>query len=142
MAEVREPDRLGVRGSRLWCEVTASYPAIMGRQAELEILTESCRIVDRLEKLDEILSGEAEEWARFRLPRSDDQPLVLMIDGALAESRQQQNVLKQLLASLRIPDEAGKRAGIRPARGSYQPKGAGTGSVSSLDRARGRAGSA
>jgi 23S rRNA maturation mini-RNase III len=54
---------------------------------------------------------------------------------AWVEARQQANILKQLIAALRLPDEAtGKRPQHRGARGSYAPST--TGRVSSLDMAR------
>jgi hypothetical protein len=66
----------------------------------------------------------------------------VVVDGALAEARQQANQLKQLVAALRLPDEvSGKRPQQRGgARGAYQSNGTGSGSVSSLDRARARSG--
>jgi hypothetical protein len=68
----------------------------------------------------------------------DEGDITLTVDGALSEARQQANIFKQLIAALRIPDEAGKKPQQRGgARGSYQSKGAG--SVSSLDRARAKA---
>jgi hypothetical protein len=134
------PARLGVRGQSLWRDVTEGTD-LSGKPAEVEILVEACRVADRLEKLDELLSGDVEEWSRIQLPRDDEGDLVLVINGALAESRQQQNIFKQLIASLRLPDElSGKRPQVRSARGGYQPKGAGSGTVSSLDRARARGG--
>ena len=136
--ELNEPARLGPRGAKLWRDVTESYD-LAEKPAELELLAEACRITDRLEKLDELLAGGTEEWTRVRVPRSDsdDQVMILMIDGALAEARQQQNILKQVVAALRLPDEvSGKRPQRRGARGAYQPKGAGSGTVTALERAR------
>jgi hypothetical protein len=50
----------------------------------------------------------------------DERHIVMTVDGALSEARQQQNVLKQLLVSLRLPDAAtGQRPQYRGARGSY-----------------------
>jgi hypothetical protein len=64
----------------------------------------------------------------------------MTVDGVLSEARQQQNVLKQLLVSLRLPDAGtGARPQYRGARGAYskEPKSdASPGKVSSLDRAR------
>jgi hypothetical protein len=139
MAAPKAPARLGARGRRLWREITDSYD-LADKPAELVMLEEACRIADRLEKLDEILSGEVDTWMHLQLPREGSDMIRVVVDGALAEARQQANQLKQLVAALRLPDEvSGKRPQQRGgARGAYQSKGAG--SVSSLDRARTRSG--
>jgi hypothetical protein len=140
MAALKAPAGLDARGRKLWREITSGYD-LDDKPAEIVLLEEACRIADRLERLDEILRGDAEVWTRIRLPREDgdEQPLTLIIDGALSEARQQANILKQLVAALRLPDEAtGKRPQQRGgARGAYQATPAG---VSSLDRARARSG--
>lgn len=131
----RPPIGLAARGRRLWREM---HEAAEFNPAERVLLEEACRLTDRLEKLDAILRGDAATLVEIVYDH-DGEPLRLAVDGVLAEARQQQNVLKQIVAALRIPDEAGKRPQRRGARGSYQPKGAGV--VSSLDRARQAAGS-
>src|SRR5689334_13168041 len=99
--------------------------------AELVLLEEACRITDRLDRLDKVLTGEAEDWLDLRQRKGSPEVLEIVVDSALSEARQQANVLKQLVAALRIPDEAtGKKPQRRGARGSYQPKGAGGGAVS------------
>lgn len=126
------PDRLGPRGAALWAEITGSYDLAA---AELEILTEACRCADRLERLDEHLHDADLSWLDVEKLRSDGASFRVTVDAALSEARQQQNILKQLIASLRLPDEgSGKRPQRRGARGAYAPKAAA--GVSSLDRAR------
>lgn len=123
------PARLGPRGAALWTKVTGSHGLAA---AELEILAEACRCADRLERLDEHLHDEDLSWLDVEKLRSDGATFRVTIDAALSEARQQQNILKQLIASLRLPDDAtGKKPQHRGARGAYAPKG-----VSSLDRAR------
>jgi len=100
-------------------------------------LLEACRSKDRLDKLDEVLRGDEETWMRLI---KDDRTEYheLKIDSALASANTTANLLKQLLAALRLPDEAGKKPQQRGgARGAYAatPK-ADSGKVSSLDRAR------
>ena len=127
------PARLGPRGAALWAEVTDSHD--LGAP-ELEILTEACRCADRLERLDEFLTNDATFWFSLEQMRRNDSEARVIVDGALSEARQQQNILKQLIASLRLPDATtGKKPQQRGARGSYTPKAAQAG-VSSLDRAR------
>jgi hypothetical protein len=127
------PARLGSRGAALWTAVTESHDLAA---SELEILTEACRCADRLEKLDAYLTGEDLSWLDLESMRRDDSEVRVVVDGALSEARQQQNILKQLIASLRLPDqETGKKPQHRGARGAYAPKTTPAG-VSSLDRAR------
>lgn len=129
MGAPRAPAGLAARGRRLWREMHAEGASF--NPAETALLEESCRIADRLDQLDAALSGRD-----LSAELDDDGGQVLR---ALAEARQQANVLKQLVAALRVPDEAtGKRPQRRGPRGSYKPRTAG--SVSSLDRARARAG--
>jgi hypothetical protein len=143
---VRVPKGLGVRGTKLWRELHEergeAFPP-----AETVLVEEACRMVDRLERLNGLLVGDEAAWARVRVPVNavEDTPLVLVVNDALAEARQQANVLKQIIAALRLPDEAGARPQRRGARGSYQTGGASgakatvarvTGTVTALDRAR------
>jgi len=50
--------------------------------------------------LSALLGGEEAEWARVQLPRGDDDELVLRVDGALTEARQQAQVFRQILGQL------------------------------------------
>jgi hypothetical protein len=126
------PARLGPRGAALWTEVTESHTL---SAADLEILTEACRCADRLERLDQQLTGDDMAWLDLEKMRSDDHEYRVTVDAALSEARQQQNILKQLIASLRLPDEAtGKKPQRRPgAAGVRQPNAS---SGSSRDRLR------
>ena len=133
------PKGLGTRGRRLWREITEAHDL---DPMQVVLLEEACRCADRLDKLEEKLSGREDAWAhllsRMDLGDEDTRVVELRIDGALSEARQQQNVFKQLLASLRLPDAAGARPQQRGgARGSYSPKKSGTGAsnvVSLADR--------
>lgn len=134
------PPGLDARGLRLW---RATTKLMDFNPAEMVILEEACRITDRLDKLDQILAGADEGWARLRLPSElagETVQVTLVLDHALAEARMQATVVKQLLVALRIPD--GKTA-ERPqqrggARGAYQPTGKVGGNVTAIDRARSR----
>ncbi|MGI5222183.1 hypothetical protein [Nocardia sp. CA-290969] len=59
---------------------------------------EAARIVDRLDRLDAIVSGDADCWAR--LVEARDGVIEVRIDNALQEARQQASVLRQLLAEI------------------------------------------
>ena len=102
---VKVPAGLGVRGRRVWTAVCGEHEL---DAIQLVTLEEACRAADRLDVLDARVSGGD--------------------DAALAEARQQQNVMKQLFAALRLPDSAGARPQQRGgARGAYSPKKSGTG---------------
>lgn len=141
MATLRAPVGLGVKGRKLWREITGGHEL---PPAELVLLEESCRIADRLDQLDAMLRDPQQRWLKPRVFSSDDGSevtVIVTIDSALSEARQQANVLKQLLVSLRLPDAAtGAKPQQRGARGAYRtgakaPAGKG-GTVSALDRAR------
>lgn len=131
------------RGKRLAEEIAELHDLSPEQRV---ILEEACRCADRLDKLDAIIAGKGVlELLHFRSMLNegteDERVIVLQVDSVLSEARQQQTVFKQLLAALRLPDEAGKRPQQRGgARGAYQPSGnAAAGNVSSLDRARQKA---
>jgi len=106
--------------------------------AQLVQLTEACRAKDRLDRLDAALRGDAATWMDLVLdPRSDGQVYELQITNALAKANDTANLMKQLLAALRLPDAAGKRQQFRGPRGAQAPSVPG-GRVSSIDRARAR----
>lgn len=114
-------ESLGERGRRLWDEVTEAHDLAA---PEREILLEVCRCADRLEKLDRYLTGADLSWLDLEQMRRDDTEVRVTVDAVLSEARQQQNVFKQLVASLRLPDEAtGKKPQRRGARGAYKPSG-------------------
>lgn len=136
------PKGLGNRGRRLWREITEAHEL---DPMQVVLLEEACRCADRLDKLEEKLSGREDAWAHLKTRASEmvaedarEVQIELVIDSALSEARQQQNVFKQLLASLRLPDAAGARPQQRGgARGAYSPKKSGTGAanvVSLADR--------
>lgn len=132
-ATQRPPVGLGSGGRALWQAVTTEHDLDAPQRVTLE---EACRAKDRLDKLDEILRGDVDTWATLVHDlRTEDYEL--KVDAALSQANTTANLMKQLLAALRLPDAAtGKRPQQRGgARGSYAPS-AKPGKVSSLDRAR------
>lgn len=87
--------RLGRRGRKLWDDLHEGLGP-----AELVLLEEACRIADRLDTLDRILTGADEGWMRLRVS-DDGSEVTVTVDKALAEARQQAAVLKQIVAELR-----------------------------------------
>lgn len=100
------PEGLGPRGMALWQDVSGGGP-VEGPRAVL--LAEACRIADRLERLDRMLRGDVDTWMSFELDEGSGE-MVLRISGALSESRQQVNVLRQVLAQVmsEAPDSTGE----------------------------------
>jgi len=106
-------EQLGPRGRQLWAELRTRGMTPAARA----LAVEACRIVDRLEHLDRILAGDVDAWARLTIPIPEQvalatglrQPVdgvvtvqvVLVVDGALAEARQQTTALRGLVAELR-----------------------------------------
>lgn len=92
----------GPRGARLW----AAYCERADGEAGLALLEEACRTADRLDRLDALLTGDADTWCRIASMRGSD-IYEVQVDGALAEARQQGNALRQLLVSLPLkePDD-------------------------------------
>jgi hypothetical protein len=91
-------DDLGPRGRRLWSALCEQVNGESG----LVMLEEACRIADRLDRLDALLIGDRDSWARIDQRR--DGSLELVIDSALTEARQQAAVLRQLLASIPVKE--------------------------------------
>lgn len=134
VAEKRPPSGLGAGGRSLWRDINAAHDL---DPAQLVQLTEACRAKDRLDKLDALLRGDVDTWAKLVVDAaSDGQVLELRLTQALAQANATANLMKQLLAALRLPDEqTGKRPQFRGPRGAQKPTVPG-GKVSSLDRAR------
>lgn len=102
----------GPRGQRLWDELAGDGLPPLQRV----LLDEACRMADRLDRLDALLEGRAESWLSVTV--SDDGDLRLVIDGLLAETRQQATALRGLVAELlkAVPKgRAPARTGAAPA---------------------------
>lgn len=72
--------------------------------ADLSLCEEAGRLRDRLDRLQQIISGDEEDWAR--IVTTNNETLVLRIDGALLEARQLTTVYRQLIGDIkrRWPD--------------------------------------
>lgn len=106
--------QFGPGGSSLWSAIADAHELDAGQRVQLE---EACRAKDRCDLLD----------AQLREG---------MDSAVLKDANATANLLKQLIAALRLPDpQSGKRPQFRGPRGAHAPKTSG-GKVSSLDRAR------
>ena len=97
---------LGKRGGQLWTEMTTD--ASWG-PAELVLLEEACRLADRMDRLDSLLSGDIDTWLRLRVDDSGVDVSV-QVDSALSEARQHAVAFKAILAELRQGQKAGRGA--------------------------------
>lgn len=129
------PTTLRVGGAALWEAIDADHELDAMQLVQLE---EACRAKDRLDELDRLLRGDVERWTD-EVWLEGQQRYELKIDAALTQANATANLMKQLLAALRLPDEqTGKRPQRRGARGSQKPSVPGGAKVSSMDRARSR----
>lgn len=87
----------GPRGSRLW----AAYCERADGEAALAVLEEVCRTADRLDRLDALLTGDADVWCRL-VEKFGGSLVEVQVDSALAEARQQGAAFRQLLAALSL----------------------------------------
>lgn len=135
MTTQRAPSGLGVGGTALWRKITDEHELDAMQAVQLE---EACRAKDRLDKLDDLLRGDVDTWAELVVDvNSDGQVFELRLTQALTQANATANLMKQLLAALRLPDETtGKRPQHRGPRGAQKPSKPGGSAVSSLDRAR------
>lgn len=130
---MKAPSTLGTGGRALWNAIDTAHDLNVTQFVQLE---EACRAKDRLDRLDEILRGDVDVWARLVHDLRTEE-YELKIDAALSSANTTANLMKQLLAALRLPDEVtGKKPQFRGARGAQKPAVPGGAKVSSLDRAR------
>ena len=133
MTAPKSPTGLSAGGRALWRDITAKHSDLDPQQ--LVQLTEACRAKDRLDKLDDVLRGDGHTWMQLVEDFNSDQVSELRITSALKEANTTANLLKQLLAALRLPDEAtGKKPQYRGPRGAQKPSV--PAGISSLERAR------
>ena len=135
---ITKPRGLSAGGSKLWDEIACVHEL---DAVQLTQLTEACRAKDRLDKMDAVLRGDADTWMRLAVDvNSDGSIYELRITNTLSKANDTANLLKQLLAALRLPDASGKRPQFRGPRGAQQPSvpGGKDGTVSSMERARQR----
>lgn len=112
------PTGLSAGGRSLWADITDAHDLDAAQLVQLE---EACRAKDRCDVLAR-LYDEADEHS----------------SKLIADANATANLMKQLLAALRLPDpQSGKRPQYRGPRGAQAPTVPG-GKVSSLDRARQR----
>lgn len=97
MREIDAP-QFDAGGTQLWEGLTKDGPLA---PAERVLIVEACRIVDRLDKLDALIAGDAEQWIDIIETRGNPEVAEVVINKPLAEARQQALALKQIFTELR-----------------------------------------
>ena len=117
-------EKLGERGQTLWASLLEQHPSMS--DPEKAVALEACRTADLIDRLEAI--------CRVSDPVIENERGTLVTHPAIVEVRQQRQTLKQLVASLRLPDQAtGKRPQVRSARGAYKTSGT---NVTAMDKFR------
>jgi len=100
---------LGERGQRLWDELHDCRPF---NAADLVVLEELCRMADRLEQLDGVLSGDLDVWVRLEENHAGRKHTTeVVLDDAFGEARQLAATFERLAASLKLPEAKRKQEG-------------------------------
>ena len=130
------PKGLGAGGRKLWRDITSAHELDVVQVVQL---LECCRTKDQLDRLDEILRGEADAWCRITTTLNDAGEVKVVVNAAIDKRLSAATLFKSQLAALRLPDAVtGKKPQRRGTRGSYQPRTAPEGNVTAIDRARKR----
>lgn len=87
------PEVLGLRGSALWMDLQRDYE---WDPQEVELLLETCRTLDVIDKLAESVATDG-----VMVRGSQGQPVM---NGAVAELRQQQSAFARLVGQLNLVD--------------------------------------
>ena len=96
----RPPGGLSAGGKRLWRSVVAEHDLDATQLVQLE---EACRAKDRCDRFASLLAGGHDS-------------------KIFADANATANLLKLMIAALRLPDSSGRRPQHRAARGVYRPR--------------------
>lgn len=118
MTSADAPSGLGSRGVRLWSESVAVKDS--WSPGERVLLEEACRIVDRLDRFDALISGDMTAWLSIDWPFKDS-PAALVINSVVGEARSSAAELRQIVKQLALPAseaEAKPKSKLELLRGS------------------------
>lgn len=108
----RQPDGLQRGGAALWSAIADCHDLDV---VQLVTLLEVCRAKDRLDRLDVMVRAGSSSWGRVGSFTMSLDPERMVYQTA--------DLMKQLLASLRLPDRSGRRPQRRgTSRGAYLPR--------------------
>lgn len=97
------------RGDQLWADMEG---AELG-PAHRVLLREACRIADRLDDLDALLTGRADRWLHLNVDEDNGQ-VIVVVDQLLGEARQHATALRGLVSELRQAVPAPKKGSVKP----------------------------
>lgn len=98
------PNFLSQRGRDLWEDVTSRYDL---SPANLAILGDACRLVDKAERLSAATSNKQTLWFELGdLPDNLDDGIPIVINGILAEHRQTVAAFRQALQAIGVVEKA------------------------------------
>lgn len=100
---------------------------------ERVMLEEACRLADRLDRFDKLISANTREWARLQFKENAEE-YELVIDSVVSEARQTAGQLRQHIVALGLvtkvaevvdpPAVAGKGATVDPLDAARQARAA------------------
>ena len=93
------PHNLGDRGLRLYAAIADGKTLT---EPEIVNLVEACRIADRLEQLNALITGDEDAWLRLKFPRFDEDPIEVLINDPMKEARMHAAALRSLLAPFEV----------------------------------------
>jgi hypothetical protein len=124
------------RGDKLRHDVLAQEDVSPLTPMQRELLTEACRIVDRLDQLDALIRGDI-DWLTLEPDHTGGYRLT--VDSVLAEARQHALALKTLETALRRPRTKSSKEDTDHATPAAQDAGEGALDVLARRRAARRA---
>ena len=90
---------LGAKGQALFDALSGAV--VKHKAATDSLILEACRAVDRLADLDDVIDGKGVlDLLRFRLADEEGRVAEVKFDGVLAEARQQQTTLSNLMKAI------------------------------------------
>lgn len=82
---------------------------------ESVLVDEACRLIDRLDIFDALITGDRSEWLTIDWP-SEDQPARLVISSAIGEARQTVSELRQVVKAIEGAKAKGAKEDAGPTK--------------------------
>lgn len=104
------PSFLRARGKRLWDELSEQFELTPQLR---ELVTEACRLADRLERMAAALSSSSTLWFELGDPEeveTGDVKVQIVVNSLLSEARQTQSALSTLLNRIGVVEKATAKA--------------------------------
>ncbi len=102
-----QPDGLSPRGAELWVAMNKDRsPSV----TESALIVEAARLVGRLDRMDAILRGDVDTWAR--LTENEQGEIAVVIDQVATEARLTAGALKAIVSELRQHGDESATGGV------------------------------